>query len=166
MGKELLIYGVGNPYRGDDSVGLKVAEAVAGQVRDPRVDIKWGSIDGVAILDEIIGYKRVIFIDSVKTGQDAPGTVYKIKPSSWPHTDPFSSHGINFLTALQFGRKFGLDMPCQIDVFAVEIEDNTKFSEECTEKVRESIPKIVEAIIREIEAIQDNTGQYGAIQGN
>ena len=151
--KRILVYGVGNPYRCDDSVGLKVAEAIAGRLSDPKVDVKWGSIDGVAILDEIIGYEHVIFIDSVITGKDAPGAIYKIKPPSWEHNDPFSSHGINFLSALQFGKKFGFDMPGQIDVFAVEIEDNTTFSEECTEKVKASIPKVVETIIEEIRAI-------------
>jgi len=148
--KNILVYGIGNPYRCDDGVGIKTAEEIARQIKDPQIEVKWGSIDGVAILDEIVGYDRVIFIDSAKTEKGKPGDIYRIKPSSGANAGSFSSHGINFVTALQFGKRFGLNMPRRIDIFAIEIEDNTTFSEECTEKVRESIPKVVRAVLEEI----------------
>ena len=152
--KKALVYGVGNPYRCDDAVGIKTAQELARKIQKPNLDIKWGSIDGVAILDEIVGYDRVFFIDSVETEHGKPGDIYKIKPSSLDEVDePFSSHGINFVTALRFGKKFDLKMPEQIDIFAVEIADNTSFSEECTEQVAASIPKIVELVIQELTAI-------------
>ena len=65
--KRILIYGIGNPYRCDDAVGIRVAELLAKKISKSNIDIKCGSIDGVAILDEIVGYDRVIFIDSVMT---------------------------------------------------------------------------------------------------
>ena len=149
--KRILIYGVGNPYRCDDSVGIKVAEEIARQIRDPLIDVKWGSIDGVAILDEIIGYQRVIFIDSVKTRSGKPGDIYRINRHSNQKESPFSSHAISFLTALQLGKRFKLKMPKQIDIIAVEIEDNTSFSEECTKNVSKSIPEVVRLVLRETE---------------
>jgi hydrogenase maturation protease len=148
--ENILIYGIGNPYRSDDGVGIRIAEEIAKRIKDPHIEIKWGSIDGVAILDEIVGYDRVIFIDSVKTENGKPGDIYRIKPSSEENAGSFSSHGINFVTALQFGKKFGLNMPHRIDIFAIEIEDNTTFSEQCTEKVRESIPKVIQAVLGEM----------------
>ena len=149
--KKVLVYGVGNPYRCDDAIGIKVAEELTKKVQKPNIDIKWGSIDGVAILDEIVGYDRVIFVDSIKTEKGKPGDIYKIKPSSLQDTgSSFSSHGINFVSALAFGKKFNLKMPEQTEIYAVEIADNTSFSEECTEKVQASIPKIVEAIMENL----------------
>ena len=65
----------------------------------------------------------------------------------------FSSHGINFVAALSFGKKFNLNMPEQTDIYAIEIADNTSFSEECTEKVAASIPEIVKIIVEDLEAI-------------
>jgi len=147
--KRTLVFGVGNPYRCDDAVGIKVAQEVARMVKNPNVDVKWGSIDGVAILDEVVGYERVIFVDSVRTGKGKPGEIYKIKHASKGNTASFSSHGINFLSALRFGEKFELKMPGQIDIYAVEIKDNTSFDEECTEEVAKSIPEIVQIIIEE-----------------
>jgi hydrogenase maturation protease len=149
--KRVLVYGIGNPYRCDDAVGIRVAEQLAKKIKKSNIDVKWGSIDGVAILDEIVGYDRVIFVDSVKTEKGDPGNIYKIDPASFKSFHSFSSHGINFITAIEFGKKFDLKMPEQTDIYAMEIEDNTSFSEECTPRVAEAIPKMVETIIEEIK---------------
>ena len=153
--KRILVYGIGNPYRCDDAIGIKVAEQLAKKINKSNIDVKWGSIDGVAILDEIVGYDRVIFIDSVKTDKGNPGEIYKIDPASFLNVHSFSSHGINFIAALEFGKKFALKIPEQTDIYAIEIEDNNTFSEECTPMVAAVIPKLVEGIIREIGAIED-----------
>ena len=152
----MLIYGIGNPYRCDDAVGIKVAERLADEIKHRGIDVKWGSIDGVAILDEIVGYDHVIFIDSVKTKNGKPGDIYRIDSSSFRNVHSFSSHGINFATALEIGRKFNLEIPEKTDIYGIEIEDNETFSEECTKVVSESIPKAVETIMDEIKAITDN----------
>lgn len=157
--KKILVYGIGNPYRCDDAVGIKTAEEISRRIRDPGLTVKWGSIDGVAILDEIVGYDRVIFIDAVKTENGKPGEIYRIKPPPAKNAGSFTSHGINFMTALQFGKKFGLQMPRRVEVFAIEIEDNTSFSEKCTPDVAAAIPKLTERILKEIsKAIGDNQG--------
>jgi hydrogenase maturation protease len=153
--KKVLVYGIGNPYRCDDAVGIKAAQELNKKIKKPNIDIKWGSIDGVAILDEIVGYDRVIFIDSIKTESGKPGDIYKINPSSLQQSaSSFSSHDINFVAALSFGKKFNLKMPADTDIYAVEIADNTSFSEECTEKVAASIPMIVKIIATDLEAVQ------------
>jgi len=45
----------------------------------------------------------------------------------------------------------GLTLPQQIVIFAIEVEDTSTFSEECTPKVREAIPVCVEMIIQELK---------------
>lgn len=148
-GRKILIYGIGNPYLCDDGIGIRAAEEISKHNDDPDVAVKWGSIDGVAVLDEITGYDYVIIIDSVKSGKGKPGDIYRIIPADSKSLS-FSSHGINFITAIRYGKKFDLKMPDRIEIFAVEIEDNTTFSEELTEKVKESLPKVVKAVLHEI----------------
>jgi hydrogenase maturation protease len=154
--KRILVYGIGNPYRCDDAAGIKVAEQLAKKIKRSNIDIRWGSIDGVAILDEIVGYDRVIFIDSVKTNKGNPGDICKIDPASFRNAHSFSSHDINFVTALQFGKKFALKMPEQTNIYAIEIKDNDSFSEECTPKVAAAIPKLVERILKDLDATEDS----------
>ncbi len=151
--KRILVYGIGNPYRCDDAAGIRVAEQLAKETNKDNIDIKWGSIDGVAILDEIVGYDHVIFIDSMKTDKGKPGEIYKINPGSFRNTHSFSSHGINFIAALHFGKKFDLKMPKEVDIYAIEIEDNETYSETCTHKVKAAIPRLVKTIVKKIKAI-------------
>ncbi len=150
--QKTLIYGVGNPIRCDDAVGIKIAEEVKKRIKKPNVTVMSGSIDGLAMLDEILGFENVLFIDSVKTRHGIPGEIYRIPLHPLKSTPPLSvSHGIDFITALKLGKKFGYKMPKQIDILAIEIEDNTSFSEECTQAVKEIIPIVVDGIVREIE---------------
>lgn len=158
--QKVLIYGVGNPFRCDDAVGIKIAEEVKKRIKSPNITVTSGSIDGLAMLDEILGYERVLFIDSVKTRHGIPGEVYRIPLHPLKSTSPLSaSHGIDFMTALKLGKKFGYKMPKQIDILAIEIEDNTSFGEECTQAVKEIIPIVVDGIVREIEGKSKQGGR-------
>lgn len=150
--QKILIYGVGNPYRCDDAVGIKIAEQLEQMMKQPNITVAHGSIDGLAMLDEILGYDYVIFIDSVKTERGIPGELYRIPLFPLQELPSLSvSHGIDFVTAIRLGKKFGYKMPKRIDIFAVEIEDNSSFSEECTPAVQEVIPHVVDCIAREVE---------------
>ncbi len=149
--QKTLIYGIGNPLRTDDTVGIKISEELEKQIKDTNTTIKSGSLDGLTLLDEIIGFDRLILIDSIKTKKGKPGGIYRIKLDPIKELPNLSvSHGINFITALKIGKKLRYTMPKKITIYAIEIEDNTSFSEDCTEKVKKSIPKVVTRIIKEI----------------
>lgn len=149
--KKTLIYGIGNPLRTDDTVGIKISEELKKQIKDTNTTIKSGSIDGLALLDEIVGFDRLILIDSIKTKNGKPGDIYWIKLDPIKELPNLSvSHGINFITALKIGKKLGYTMPKKITIYAIEVEDNISFNEDCTEKVKRSMPKVVARIIKEI----------------
>jgi len=149
--QKILVFGIGNPYRCDDSVGLKIADSLKEKINDPHITIKSGSIDGLAVLDEMLGYDKVFFIDSIETKKGKPGDIYKIELDPCSKTLSVSaSHNIDFATAIRMGQRFGYQMPKIISVYAVEIENNTSFNEECTKKVKASIPKVVKRIMDEI----------------
>jgi hydrogenase maturation protease len=151
--KKILIYGMGNPFRCDDTIGLKIAEKLKDRCPDENVTIKSGSIDGLAMLDEIVGFDKVILIDSIESEQGKPGDIFKITvdPSE---TKPSlsASHGIDFISALRIGLQFGYEMPEKIYVYAIEIKDNTTFTEQCTDMVMKSVPEVIKRILKEIEA--------------
>ena len=143
---------MGNPYRCDDTIGLKIAEILRNDIKNKTATIKSGSIDGLAMLDEIIGFDKVILVDSINTKSGLPGDVYKIELNSITSNSSLAaSHTIDFITALKMGKKFGYKMPEKIYVYAVEIKDNDTFSEECTEQVLASIPEVVKKIKKEID---------------
>lgn len=150
--KKILIYGMGNPYRCDDTVGLRIAEILKKEIKNINVMIKSGSIDGLDMLDEIIGFDKVILVDSINTKSGMPGDIYRIELDSITSNSSLTaSHTIDFITALRMGKKLGYNMPERIYLYAVEIEDNTTFSEDCTEKVQARIPEVVKRIKKEID---------------
>lgn len=143
---------MGNPFRCDDTIGLKIAEILKKKCQKDNVTIDSGSIDGLAMLDEIKGFDKVILIDSIESEKGNPGDIFKIR------IDPVeekpllvASHGIDFISALRIGQQFGYKMPEHIIVYAIEIKNNTTFSEDCTDIVMKSVPEVIQRILREIE---------------
>lgn len=152
-----LIYGVGNPYRCDDRIGMEIADILNRELQREDIVIRSGTIDGMAMLDETMGYDRVVFIDAIKTENGTPGDIYRITVEQLQENRSLSSsHGIDFVTAMRLGKRFGYTMPDQVIVFAIEIEDNESYKEECTERVRASIPLIVKKIINEVNHDQSD----------
>ncbi|MBA7711173.1 hypothetical protein ES703_120128 [subsurface metagenome] len=143
-----LILGIGNPILTDDGVGIKIARKI--KEGNPELEVIETSEAGIALLDLIAGYDKLVIIDSVKTGQEKPGEVYKLRLEDLkPTVDSVSSHGVDIATAFELGRGLGYRMPKYISLYAVEIKDNTTFGENCTEEVEERIPFIMSQIIEE-----------------
>ena len=141
-----LILGIGNPILTDDGVGIKIA----GKIKEgiPELEVVETSEAGIALLDFIVGYDKLIVIDSIKTEQGKPGKVYKLELEDLkPAKDFASSHGIDIATVVELGQRLGYRMPKYISLYAVEIGDNTTFGEKCTEEVEKRIPFITKQII-------------------
>jgi len=143
-----LILGIGNPILTDDGVGIKIAQKL--KEENPELEVAQTSEVGMALLELIAGYDKLIIIDSVKTEQGKPGELYKLDLEELKCPMPFStSHGIDIPTAIELGQRAGYKMPEYISLYAIEIKDNTTFSEECTEEIKEMIPLIMKQIIEE-----------------
>ena len=143
-----LILGVGNSILTDDGVGIKIAHKL--KERNPELEVTETSEAGIALLDLIVGYDKLIIIDSIKTEKGKPGELYKLELEALkPVANPSSSHGIDIATAYEIGQRLGYRMPKYISIYAVEIKDNTTFGEKCTEEVEGRIPFIAEQIIEE-----------------
>ena len=143
-----LIMGIGNPILTDDGVGIRIAEAI--KTERPGVEMIETSEAGMALVDYVAGYDKLIIVDSIITGREKPGSLYKLDLEQLgPAIDSPSSHGLDIATAFKLGEGLGYKMPQIVSLYAVEIRDNTTFGEECTEEVWERIPLAVEQIMEE-----------------
>jgi hydrogenase maturation protease len=143
-----LILGVGNPILTDDGVGIKIARRL--KERNPELEVIETSEAGISLLDPIVGYDKLIIIDSIRTGKGKPGELYKLGVEALkPAANLYSSHSMDIATAYEIGQRLGYRMPKHISIYAVEIEDNTTFGEQCTGEVEGRIPFITEQIIGE-----------------
>jgi len=143
-----LVLGIGNPILSDDGIGIKIAHKL--KEEKPLLDVAETSEIGVSLFDFIPGYDKLIIIDSIKTGHGEPGEVYRLELEDLKPSQDFpSSHSIDMTTALEMGRRLGYKMPQHVSVYAVEVKDNSNFSENCTQEVEERVPSIIEQIIGE-----------------
>ncbi len=146
-----LVLGLGNPILGDDSVGLRVTRALEGVLNKEQVTIIEASLAGLDFLDLVTGYDRAIIIDAIQTREGKAGQVYRLEPEAFDTTlHAASPHDVNFTTALELGKKLGLALPQQIVIFAIEVENVTSFSEECTPEVERAIPVVTDMVMAEL----------------
>jgi len=143
-----LVLGVGNPILTDDGVGIRIARKLKEEA--PELEVTETSEVGITLLDLVVGYDRLIIIDSIKTKKGKPGELYALTLEHLkPSIEFSSSHGIGIATVLELGQRLGYRMPRCVSIYAVEIKDNTTFGEECTEEVEERIPFIAQRILEE-----------------
>ncbi len=143
-----VIVGIGNPYLKDDSVGLRIAEELKGKV---DADVEFLTTTDLDVVGKVLGYDRAIIVDAIKKVEEA-GKVHVLDVDDLFITYHFSnSHSLDLATSIKIGYElFGDEMPKEIKIVAVEVED-VSFGYECTEEVRKAIPKAVEIIKSLIE---------------
>jgi hydrogenase maturation protease len=125
--EKILVIGLGNPILGDDGVGWVVAREVESRLgvscRDVEVDCL--ALGGLSLMERLVGYQRVILIDSLNTGQRPQGSVVTFTLeylADLTHGHTSAAHDTSLKTALDVGRKLDAILPADKDVHVVAIE--------------------------------------------
>lgn len=142
-----LVAGIGSPILSDDGVGVHVVRRLLEGSPRPGVDVIDVGTGGLALLDVVAGYDRLVLVDAAVTGAP-PGTVHRFTGSDVTRTVHLGiGHEADLSTALALGKELmGLSMPRDVIVVAVEAADITTFSEELTPAVQAAIPAVLAAI--------------------
>jgi hydrogenase maturation protease len=141
MRAKTLILGVGNSVRCDDGVGVHVAQQLEDQEIPGELAVAHAGTCGLGVLDLIAGFERLIIVDAIEAGED-PGTVLSLRPDEMDKHAPIhvaNPHDTDLITALEAGRRLELDLPSEIFIVAIQIQDTVTFSESCTPEVAEAI---------------------------
>ena len=141
-----LIIGLGNPILGDDGVGWLVVQKFEQNLKylklsDPNLDLEFDylCLGGLSLMERMAGYQDVILVDSILTGDHPIGTVYSLPLASLPNFSSghsTSAHDTSLATALELGRKMGLDLPGEVWVVGIEAENVYEFSEEVSPEIQ------------------------------
>lgn len=143
-----LVIGIGNPILTDDGVGVHVARRLQKELNNYK-DIQERFTTGLEILEMVKDYDRVIIVDAIKTKNGTIGSIYRLKLDDLPTIHGTSPHDVSLFQAFEVGKKIIGRMP-EVIIYAIEVGDIQTFGEECTEKVKESIPKVVKLIKNEL----------------
>jgi hydrogenase maturation protease len=153
MKMKTIVVGLGNPILGDDGVGWKVAEEVKRHLGEPsEVVVECYSLAGLSLMEQLIGYERVILIDSLNTGHHTQGEVVTftldgLEDLTYGHSD--SAHDASLKTALRTGRSMGQPLPADADIHVVAIEARHvyDFKEELSPEIAAAVPVAVQKVI-------------------
>lgn len=146
-----LIIGLGNPILGDDGIGWRVAEKLQPLIQNNNsVEVDSLSLGGISLMERLIGYERVIIIDSICTGQYPVGTVGRLSLDELPnrafgHTS--SAHDTTLQNALTLGKKMGAELPNEIIFVTIEAKNLFEFSEQLSPPVEAAIPEALTLVM-------------------
>ena len=149
-----VLIGIGNPILSDDGAGIYTARAIKEFLKDSnrwKVDVVESSVAGLELIDLVEGYGRAILIDSMKTERAHSGQIFKINIAELnERDDPLNLHLIGIRGVLDLGKRMEREMPHSVSIYAIEVVDNTTFSEELTPEIKKRIPDLVAQVIEEI----------------
>lgn len=151
------IIGVGNPFRGDDAVGVLAARRLRPLAGD-RADVIEAELAGLGVLDLLTDACAVVLIDAAKSGRPA-GTIHRLDASDGPISGdlfPHSTHVLNAVDAIEMGRTLGL-LPPRVILYGVEAGDTTA-GNDLSPAVAAALDQVVVQVMRELEAFSCTSG--------
>jgi len=148
-----LVLGIGNPILGDDGIGFHIAQELAKEIKDENIGVKDTSVNGLNLLELIVGYDKLIVIDAIMTEEAKAGEIYRLKPRSSSETawSTISLHHLNLATTIEIGeRLFPKEMPGEVIIFAIGAQEVTEVTGEMTARVKEAIPRVINLVLEEL----------------
>lgn len=147
-----LIFGIGNPYRGDDSIGWRVAGELKNrfELNKSSLDIQKGNIGVFNLLDLSMEYRRLVIIDAAeipgyKVGEVTFFSLLDLNNGSFP-----LSHLIDLKTAWMLWQK-KFQHPERIDVFAIQINGRVGYNSCLSAALECKFPDIIEIISKKLK---------------
>ena len=144
------VIGLGNTILTDDGAGVHVAREVARRLAGTASDVNVveTEVAGLALLELMVGWDRVILVDAVQFEGVDPGTVVRIDPSDLRTSLRLRSvHDVDLPTVLELGRQLGLTSPREVIVLGIEAADARTFGERLTPPVQAGVARAVEQVM-------------------
>jgi hydrogenase maturation protease len=158
MSNKTLILGLGNSILSDDRIGLDVSRLVHKSLNNRDCDLVESQLVGTNILDFINGYKSLIVIDSIKTENGEDGDIYQLSLDDLPKQQRVDSpHNVGLYWNIKMGEKLGMEIPDEIRIYAIEVNDPFSFGEELTDTMKKFLPQIVESILEKEKSLCTNS---------
>jgi hydrogenase maturation protease len=108
---------------------------------------------GLALLEYIEGYDRVLILDAIKTGQHPSGSILHFAAGDFRTVIAPSPHYAGLPEVLALGERLNLKLPEKIRVLAMEVEDPYSIREGLTRVVSDAMPAFIaeaEQLLREL----------------
>jgi hydrogenase maturation protease len=145
-----LVLGLGNDLAGDDAVGVLVARALFVEF-DGVADVVESSASGMALIEILAGYDRVVVVDSILTGRNPPGTITEMGLMEVGRVVAPSVHQAGLPELAAVAERLGLGFPSQTRVLAIEVVDPYTFGAGLSPPVADAIDELVRRVREQVQ---------------
>jgi len=144
-----LLLGLGNTILADDGVGIAVTREIQKRYSSQNgLTVKESVLSGLALLDVIVGYDRLIVVDAIKTGMKPAGHLHRLSMADISQTAlAISPHFTGLPSVMTFGKACGYKMPHDVQLLAIEVRDLYTIKEELTPELRKAVPAVAQQIL-------------------
>jgi hydrogenase maturation protease len=153
MKRSTIVLGLGNPLMADEGIGICLIERLAEAAGDrPDVDFVDAGTGGLAVLHQIEGRRKAIFIDCAYM-DEGPGTIRRFRPEEVRSTKVLahqSLHEADLLRIIDMARQLG-QAPEEIVIFGIQperIEPGIGLSPALSDRIDEYLA----VLLRELKA--------------
>lgn len=149
--RSILIMGVGNYLMGDEGIGVHLIQELSKKNLPEYIDVLDGGTGGFLLLSCFEVYPTIIFVDATMDGKPA-GTISLIRPkfaSDFPSA--LSVHDVGLKDMIE--AVYLMEEVPDIHLFTVSIEEINPMTIELNQKVRESIPVLINKILEQAEKL-------------
>jgi hydrogenase maturation protease len=137
----------------DDRIGIHVARTVQARLpQAPDIVFKELSVSGIRLVEEILGFDRVIIVDSHMGKDTEAGRIRKFAPDDFTDTiHPGTPHGINFATGMEFYKNLEPErIPKSIEIYTIDIDSELSFGEQLSPAVEKAGEELVSLLVHEL----------------
>jgi hydrogenase maturation protease len=155
-----LVIGLGNSLRGDDGVGVRVAQILAAQALPDDVEVVDGGTQGLGIVNLMEGRQRVILVDAADVGIDSGEFVrFTLDEARLLGDDRhLSVHAAGLRDALLLAQALEV-LPDEVVIFGVQ-PANLEWDSTLSPQVEAALPSLVAAVLAEV-AVSDQWPMLG-----
>jgi hydrogenase maturation protease len=153
----IVVVGVGNAFRGDDGVGLEVAERVRAGA-PTGVEVVTSQLEPTRLLDAWDGADAVLLVDAVSSGGEA-GMLHRFDATERPVPSAVfrsSTHAFSIGDTVELARAVGR-LPGRVLVYGIEAAGFVA-GEEVSPAVRQAVAPAAEAVLADAEALREEAG--------
>jgi hydrogenase maturation protease len=154
---DIVIAGIGNPFRSDDGVGWAVADRLSGRVpSNVHVCKQRGEC---AQLFDLFGQFSIVYLIDACQGTGAPGSWHRLlwadSMCDTPDTAmvepvPTSTHGLGVFQAIALARALN-SLPARLIVYAI-VTQSLQLKTALSPAVARGVPLVAQAIRKELYA--------------
>lgn len=143
MPKRCLLLALGNDLLKDDGIGTVAAGLLRSEFKE-AVDIIEAPGTGLALLELLAGYDRVLLLDAIFSGSAPPGTTLEFCREDFQKAAAPAALYVGLPEVLRQAESLGLEFPRELRILALEVENPFESHEGMSPAARQALPEYLD----------------------